>query len=158
MRRFMWVVASITGIAAAVVFTAAGGLPGRAPAQEGAVAMATAQLPADLDRVLRDYETAWQAHDASRLAALFHEDGFVLSSGSPPVRGRAAIAQHYARAGGELHLRAIAYGTQDTIGYIIGAFRGAGEVEGGKFLLALRRANNQQPWLIAADMDNGNSR
>jgi ketosteroid isomerase-like protein len=155
MRRFMWVLASFAGISAAVVFTSAVRLPARAPAQ---VVMPTVELPTDLGRVLRDYEAAWQARDANRLAALFHDDGFVLSSGSPPVRGRTAIAQHYARAGGELHLRSIAYGAQDTIGYIIGVFRGSGEIEGGKFLLALRRADKEQPWLIAADMDNSNSR
>jgi hypothetical protein len=43
-------------------------------------------LPAALARVLTDYETAWQNKDAAGLAALFAEDGFVLSSGVPPVR------------------------------------------------------------------------
>ena len=52
-------------------------------------------LPAALDRVLRDYEQAWQAKDAAKLAGLFAEDGFVLSSGVPPVRGRIAIQAHY---------------------------------------------------------------
>ena len=28
-------------------------------------------LPADLDRVLRDYERAWRSGDASKVAALF---------------------------------------------------------------------------------------
>jgi len=157
MRRNIWVLASTAG-AAAVMVAVVVGLPGRAPAQEPAVAMPTVELPAELDRVLRDYEAAWRARDANRLAALFHEDGFVLSPGTPPVRGRAAIAQRYRNAGGPLHLRSIAYGTQDTIGYIVGVFRGSTEVEGGKFLLALRRADVQQPWLIAADMDNSNSR
>jgi hypothetical protein len=31
-------------------------------------------LPPELDRVLRDYEKAWQARDAAGLAALFAED------------------------------------------------------------------------------------
>ena len=42
------------------------------------------------------------------LAALFAEDGFVLSSGVPPVRGRAAIRRHYEGQGGPLSLRALA--------------------------------------------------
>lgn len=52
-------------------------------------------LPAELDRVLRDYERAWQGNDAGALAALFAEDGYVLSNGEPPVRGRAAIRVAY---------------------------------------------------------------
>src|SRR6187549_1082791 len=66
-------------------------------------------LPADLNRVLRDYERAWRAKDPAALAALFTEDGFVLASGRPAVRGRAAIREAYANAGGPLFLRAFAY-------------------------------------------------
>ena len=43
-------------------------------------------LPAELDRVLRDYERGWRARDAAALAALFTEDGYVHSGGRPPVR------------------------------------------------------------------------
>jgi hypothetical protein len=68
-------------------------------------------LPA-LDRVLRDYERAWRSRDAAKLADLFTEDGFVLSNGSPPVRGRAAIRAAYTDAGGPLALRALAYATE----------------------------------------------
>lgn len=125
---------------------------------QDATPLPTVQLPPELDRVLRDYETAWRARDAAALAALFHAEGFVLSPGSPAKRGREAIQNHYRNAGGPLTLRAVGFGAQDTIAYIVGAFRGAGEEERGKFLLALRRANARQPWLIAADMDNTNSR
>ena len=75
-----------------------------------------------LARVLTDYETAWARKDAAALAALFADDGFVLSIGVPPVRGRAAIQEHYARAGGPLSLRALAFATSGDLGYIIGAF------------------------------------
>ena len=115
-------------------------------------------LPAELDRVLRDYESAWQASDAARLASLFHPDGFVLSPGSAPVRGRAAIQAAYARAGGELHLRAVDYVADETVAYIVGLYRGATPGPEGKFVLALRRDRAGDPWLIGADMDNGNSR
>lgn len=70
------------------------------------------ELPTALARVLTDYESAWRAKDAAALAALFAEDGFVLSSGVPPVRGRAAIEKHYAGQGGPLSLRALAYATE----------------------------------------------
>jgi ketosteroid isomerase-like protein len=114
-------------------------------------------LPPRLARVLRDYEQAWQARDAAALASLFTADGFVLSSGKPPVRGREAIQASYANSGGPLSLRALAWSTEGATGYIIGAFaRSSGSPDTGKFILALRREADGR-WLIAADMDNGNS-
>ncbi len=86
-------------------------------------------LPPPLERVLRDYEKAWQARDAPALAALFEEHGFVLASGRLPVRGRAAIRAAYANSGGPISLRALAYATESSVGYIIGAY-GHGEGSG----------------------------
>jgi ketosteroid isomerase-like protein len=115
-------------------------------------------LPAALARVLTDYEKAWRDHDAAALAALFAEDGFVLSSGAPPVRGRAAIARQYARAGGPLSLRAIAFGIDGSLAWIVGGFsRQAGDPDTGKFTLTLRKGPGGR-WLINSDMDNGNRR
>ena len=117
------------------------------------------ELPRELDRVLRDYEREWMARSAAGLAALFVEDGFVLQGGRPPVRGRAGITEAYQRSGGgPLALRALAYATADSVGYIIGTYSSApGAPDIGKFILALRRERGG-PWRIAADMDNGNSR
>lgn len=111
-------------------------------------------LPPALDRVLRDYEQGWRARDARRLSSLFVEDGFVLSMGRPPVRGRAAIERAYSGAGGDLTLAALAYSTGDSVGYIIGTF-GGGDPSShtGKFVLALRLSPTGK-WMIAADMDN----
>lgn len=112
------------------------------------------KLPAALDRVLRDYEVAWEAGDGARLAALFAEDGFTLSNGALPVRGRTAIASGHTRPGGKLQLRAFAWATSDSVGYIVGGFRYPNTTgQGGKFLLALRLGPDGR-WLIAADMDN----
>ena len=117
-------------------------------------ALPSVALPAELDRVLRDYERAWRARDAAGLAALFAEDGFVLSQGIQPVRGRAAIERQYAESGGKLSLRALAFSTADTVGYILGAFApDSGAADVGKFVLALRRSPGGA-WEIAADMDN----
>jgi ketosteroid isomerase-like protein len=117
-------------------------------------AVPTVALPPDLERVLRDYERAWQARDAAGLAALFAADGFVLSNNRPAVRGRAAIQAHYASAGGPLALRAQAFAGDGKTGYIIGAWaRAAGQADAGKFVLALRRGADGR-WLIAADIDN----
>lgn len=115
-------------------------------------------LPAELARVLTDYEQAWQNMDEEALANLFTEDGFVLSSGGPPVRGRDAIKLHYKDAGGALSLRALAWSTQNDAGYIIGAYaRAKGETDVGKFTLTLRKEKNGR-WLIVSDMDNSNRR
>lgn len=118
----------------------------------------TVELPGPLARVLTDYEKAWQARDAAGLAALFAEDGFVLSSGVPPVRGRQQIERRYTGSGGPLALRAVAYAAEGSLAYIIGAFAPApGQPDIGKFTLTLRREPNGR-WLIVSDMDNGNSR
>jgi len=117
-----------------------------------------AALPPDLDRVLRDYERAWRAGDAAALASLFAEDGFVLQSNRPPLRGRPAIQAAYeGQGGGPLRLRALAFATGDTVGHIIGAY-GYGNTPGdtGKFTLTLRRSPNE-PWQIFSDMDNPNA-
>ena len=115
-------------------------------------------LPAPLARVLTDYEMAWGRKSAAELAGLFAEDGFVLASGAPPVRGRVAIEKHYAGQGGPLALRALAYATEGPVGYIIGAYsRTEGQPDDGKFTLTLRKAADGR-WLIVSDMDNGNFR
>jgi len=122
----------------------------------GPVALPVIALPSELDRVLRDYERAWQAGDGETLAALFTEDGFVLSNGAPAVRGRDAIRKTYAGARGDLCLRALAYSINENTGYIVGLFWYGNEpsiTEKGKFLLALRRPPGNR-WMIAADMDN----
>lgn len=82
----------------------------------------TVSLPPELARVLSDYERAWQNRDAAALAALFTEDGFVLSNGRPPVRDRAQIQERYTGSGGPLALRALAFATEGSLGYIIGGF------------------------------------
>jgi ketosteroid isomerase-like protein len=137
-------------------------LAGPAAAQQAAPAAAPQEpgieLPAELKRVLTDYEKAWAARDAKALAALFTEDGFVLTNGQPMARGRAAIEARLTGQGGPLALRAIAYAVDGKIGYIIGAFATKpGAPDAGKFTLTLRREDAGR-WLIVSDMDNGNSR
>lgn len=114
------------------------------------------KLPPAMARVLTDYETAWRNRDAAALARLFVEDGFVLSAGRPPVKGRAAIQRHYTGQGGPLALRAIAFAADGAVGYIIGGFaRQEGEPDVGKFTLTLRKGS-AGTWLIVSDMDNSN--
>ena len=116
------------------------------------------ELPADLARVLRDYEKMWSAKDAGGLARLFAEDGYVLPNGGPPVNGRAAIERHYTGSGGPLFLRAFAYAAEGSAGYILGGYtseRGAADI--GKFTLTLRKGQDGR-WLIVSDMDSSNRR
>lgn len=111
-------------------------------------------LPAELARVLSDYEAALQARDAGALSRLFVEDGFVLPHGRPPIRGRAEVERFYTGQGGPLSLRALAYASDGSVGYIIGAYaERKGEAEIGKFTLTLRKVGDGR-WLIVSDMDN----
>jgi ketosteroid isomerase-like protein len=120
------------------------------------VQVTTVELPRELDRVLTDYAKAWSARDAKALAALFAEDGFVLPSGQPPVRGRAAIESYYQGHGGPLSLRAFAYATEGSVGYILGGYTSEkGKEDDGKFTLTLRK-DAAGRWWIVSDMDNGN--
>ena len=113
--------------------------------------------PAVLVRVLRDYERGWRAGNAKEVAALFSEDGMALPNGRPPAPGRRAIAAAYQGPGGDLRLRALAFATADSVGYIIGAYRyGDGTGDLGKFVLALTRRGTG-PWMIVADIDNTNA-
>ena len=112
-------------------------------------------LPPELDRVLRDYERHWKAGNGTALSELFTEDGFIARG--PWIRGRDAIRTAYSTSsGGDLRLRTLAYATSDTVGYIVGGFRyGEATTDGGKFILALRRAPRGD-WKIAADLDASN--
>ncbi len=133
-------------------------MAGPVVAQESAARLADVALPAALDRVLRDYEQAWRTGDAKALAGLFAEDGFILQSNQPPVRGRAAIEAAYAGQGSSpLRLRALAYAAEETTGYIIGAYTYGNNVgDTGKFTLTLKREAGG-PWMIFSDMDNTNA-
>lgn len=153
--RKPWGFAGSPAVGSGRVFLA--GLDGKLYAFDAnAPALLSMTLPPELDRVLRDYEKAWGATDAAALASLFTEDGFVLSSDSPPVRGRAAIEKHYQGAGGPLHLRAFAFETRNSTGFIVGGYRRLEKgPDSGKFTLTLRKGTDGR-WLIVSDMDNGN--
>ena len=128
------------------------------PDTSAAAQLPSVTLPPDLARVLTDYETEWR-RGGSAVAQLFTEDGFVLSGGRPPIRGRAAIAEHYGSGGGgPLSLRALAFAADGSVGYIIGGYtteRGTPDI--GKFTLTLRKQSDGR-WMIVSDMDSPNRR
>lgn len=128
-------------------------LPGTNNAQEIAPSpLPSIDLPAELGRVLRDYETTWAAGNSEALAQLFTEDGYVLSGGSQPIRGRADIRNHYSNAGGSLLLRAFAFEMGENLGYIFGAYTFTEGTDLGKFVLTLKKEGGK--WLITSDQDN----
>lgn len=140
-------------VAALVLVLTLGSGPGLAQGK-AAWPLPTVQLPPQLDRVLRDYETAWRAGDGARLADVFTADGFVLSNGRLPRRGRADIQASIRGPGGPLELVAFSFATSDTVGYIVGGYRYPSTTgPGGKFVLALRR-DQGGVWRIAADIEN----
>ena len=131
--------------------------PPPAAPESDAPPLPSVELPKDLARVLTDYETAWQNKDEDALANLFTDDGFVLSGGSPPVRGRDEVRKIYKDSGGPLSLRALEWKTEGDAGYIIGGYaRAKGDPDVGKFTLTLRKVKGR--WLIVSDMDNSNRR
>jgi len=135
-----------------IVFTAAAARD-PVPAPQPSV-----ELPAELARVLRDYERMWGSKDAAGLARLFAEDGYVLPNGGAPVKGRAAIERHNTGSGGPLFLRAFAYAADGAVGYILGGYTAEpGAPDIGKFTLTLRRGADRR-WLIVSDMDSSNRR
>lgn len=137
---------------AALMLAVPAALPAQAP--PAAAPLPAVTLPPELDRVLRDYERLWHGRDAAGLAAIFTSDGFVPSR-TGWRRGTAAITEQYGNAGGELRLRAHAFATGDSVGYLIGAYQYGEGPGGGKFILALRRGTDGR-WLIAADLDQSN--
>ncbi len=117
--------------------------------------VASVELPPELARVLTEYETAYR-QGGTELAALFTHDGFVLARGRSPIQGRDAIADYYGDGGGPLSLRAIAFATSGSVGYIVGGYTSQpGDADLGKFTLTLRRDSDGR-WLIFSDMDNSN--
>lgn len=57
---------------------------------------AFAQQPdADMQKVMQQYETAWNKGDAKALAALYSRDSLRIGSDGQPLAGRAAIEQSF---------------------------------------------------------------
>ena len=126
-------------------------------AQESFTQQPSVELPAELDRVLRDYEKAWKNGESETLATLFVEGGYVPTPDGW-IKGRAAIQKKYQQTGGDLVLRAISYSMEGSVGFIVGAYgygEDAGEKDRGNFVLALERSDDGT-WYIVADLDKSN--
>lgn len=152
MSHISIVVFGLTAIFGAVVIPDSYRARGVKVQAQAPAPLPSVDLPPELDRVLRDYERHWKASNGAALSELFTGDGFIARG--PWIRGREAIRAAYSTlSGGDLRLRAVGYATSDTVGYIVGGFRyGDASIDGGKFILALRRAPRGE-WKIAADLD-----
>jgi ketosteroid isomerase-like protein len=133
------------------VFRKLGPHPSQRPPPE---ALPSVALPAELARVLRDYEQHWRGGNAERLVALFTEDGMVARRGGW-IRGQQALQENLQGTSSDLRLRAVAYAVDGRVGYIVGAY-GYGDQSAssdrGLFILTLRQREDGL-WLIVADLD-----
>ena len=107
-------------------------------------------LPADLDRVLREFERAWPARDNKiALSELFTDDG-IFRYADDWVRGRPAIRMMLVGEATPLRMRAQEFEADDLLGHVAGAYgeyRDATWVDLGRYVLALRRTKGA-PWRI----------
>lgn len=60
-----------------------------------AVALAAQQRDAEMDKLIEQYQAAWNKGDVKSLAALYAEDAIRLGGDTQPVRGRQAIQQMF---------------------------------------------------------------
>ncbi|MFW6083708.1 MAG: YybH family protein [Gemmatimonadota bacterium] len=143
----------ISAVIAACVLVALPLPAQEAPERPSVEPLPSIELPAELDRVLRDYERHWSDGDADGLVSLFTPDGMIRRRGW--IQGHAALRKGLQGSGGDLRLRAVGYAVDETVAYILGAYGyGDGDPppDRGVFILTLRRAEDGQ-WLITADLD-----
>ena len=108
-------------------------------------------VPADVQRLLREFETHWRARDARAFAALFTADGLMQVGGGWRL-GPGAIHNARLGAGGNIRLDPQSFGGNGSYAHVAGSYGRVGEPppgELGKFLLVLEKAANG-PWRIAA--------
>lgn len=92
------------------------------------------------DRLTAAYVDANMAGDAQAVGRLFTEDAMLLSPGSPPVRGRAAIEQSYdayIRNGVAITMDIIEFHASGNLAYGVGTF--GGELGAGSYIDVLKR-------------------
>jgi ketosteroid isomerase-like protein len=111
----------------------------------------------NINRLIEDLRTAFNAKDSTKIAALYSTTGVVMPPNKPIMRGRQFVEQYYkdrfAEGASDLELTAADVSGQGTLAYASGDFRLNFVTEGkptrrdrGKFLWIFRESNNQ--WLI----------
>ncbi len=132
----------------------AGGVPHRFHSIEEELELlvffTTLQPPAtraEVDDVLRRYERAYNANDAAALAAVYTEDGLFTAPDGTTVRGRTALAEHWAtQMGSGLVLQLESFETDSRAGFAAGTWQLDGDPaqrdapkHRGRFVVGLRR-------------------
>jgi uncharacterized protein (TIGR02246 family) len=143
----------VGAVAVGLILVAVGAVGLQAQEAQGPPIQPSVELPPELERVLRDYETGWSTGDAEGLAGLFVEEGLIVRGGTW-IRGRDAIQRAYQGAGGPLRLRAVEFAADGDVGFIVGAYGYGDELrtpDRGLFTLTLKREGGR--WLIVSDMD-----
>ena len=119
-----------------------------------ATSLMAADRRSEVETVLREYERAYNAHDAKALADVYTEDGVFLPPDTP-VKGRATLAEYWkTHMGDGLVLKLSEFELGEKVGWAAGTWslNGAG---GGNFVITLRREKSR--WLIAVDTYNSAS-
>ena len=112
----------------------------------------------NINRLIEDLRTAFNAKDSAKTAALYSTTGVVMPPNKPIMRGRQFVEQYYkdrfAEGGSDLELKAADVSGSGTLAYASGDYRlnlvsSDGKPprrDRGKFLWIFRENNNQ--WLI----------
>ena len=111
----------------------------------------------NINRLIDNLKTAFNAKDAAKTAALYSTTGVVMPPNKPIMRGRQFVEQYYkdrfAEGASDLELTTADVSGQGNLAYASGDYRLNFVTEGkparrdrGKFLWVFRENNNQ--WLI----------
>jgi uncharacterized protein (TIGR02246 family) len=112
----------------------------------------------NINRLIEDLKTAFNAKDPAKAAALYSTTGVVMPPNKPVMRGRQFVEQYYkdrfAEGATDLEITSADVSGQGTLAYASGDYRlnlsaGDGKParrDRGKFLWVFRENNNQ--WLI----------
>jgi ketosteroid isomerase-like protein len=111
----------------------------------------------NINRLIEDLKTAFNAKDSAKAAALYSTTGVVMPPNKPIMRGRQFVDQYYkdrfSEGASDLELTAVDVSGQGTLAYANGDYRlnlvssdGKTRRDRGKFLWIFRESNNQ--WLI----------
>jgi ketosteroid isomerase-like protein len=112
----------------------------------------------NINRLIEDLKTAFNAKDSAKAAALYSTTGVVMPPNKPIMRGRQFVDQYYkdrfSEGASDLELTAVDVSGQGTLAYANGDYRlnlvsSDGKTrrrDRGKFLWIFRESNNQ--WFI----------
>ena len=147
-RRLGWKLWTVG--AALSAMTLAAMVSARTSAAERAAA--PAQLNAEIVKTADIYRRAVVAHDAQAAAATYRDDAMELGPCGPPLKGRAAIEEHYRRMFQNLSITDFTFShldatVQGDLGYDVGTYSQTAGPSGtpgmtvtGKYLVVVKRA------------------